>query len=64
VYVKNNYFVATGKINLHLGFIEKRYFHTLFNPDGDENANYIVGQGGFVASLVRFLLPIPAIAKN
>lgn len=60
VYAKNDYFVEEGKNNQYLGFIERGVFQYFYNLDGDEITTYVVGKGGFVASLVSYLRHTPA----
>ncbi len=57
---KGHYFVEEGKTSRHLGFIETGVFQYFFNQDGEEITTYIVGENGFVASLVSFFKETPA----
>lgn len=59
-YAKNDYFVEEGQTNQYLGFIEQGVFQYFCNLDGEEITTYVVGKGGFVASLLSYLRHIPA----
>lgn len=60
LYAKNDYFVQEMQTNQYLGFIESGVFQYFYNHDGNEITTYVVGKGGFVASLVSYLRNIPA----
>lgn len=57
---KGDHLVQEGRISHHLSFIETGVFHYYINNDGTERTTYVVGEGGFVASLVSFFKQVPA----
>jgi CRP-like cAMP-binding protein len=59
-FLKGDFFVQEGKTSRHLGFVETGVFQYFFNQDGEEITTYIVGENGFVASLVSFFKETPA----
>ena len=60
VFSKGDYFVQEGKTSRQLGFVETGVFQYFFNRDGEEITTYVVGENGFVASLVSFFKETPA----
>lgn len=60
IFQKGDYFVQEGKTSRHLGFIEKGAFQYFFNYDGAERTTYVVGENGFMASLLSFFKEAPA----
>ena len=59
-FTKGYYFVQEGKTSRHLGFVEKGLFQYFFNQDGEEKTTYMVGENGFMASLLSFFKQSPA----
>ena len=57
---KGDYFVEEGKTSRHFGFVETGLFQYFFNYDGTERTTYVVGENGFVASIVSFFKQAPA----
>ncbi|MBC7890766.1 MAG: Crp/Fnr family transcriptional regulator [Sphingobacteriaceae bacterium] len=59
-YAKGTYFVEEGHTAQRLAFIEQGVFQYVVNRDGDEITTYVVGKGGFMASLLSFFKQVPA----
>jgi CRP/FNR family transcriptional regulator, anaerobic regulatory protein len=57
---KGSFFSTEGSINQHLAFIENGVFQYYFNQDGNEITTYVVGENGFIASLLSVLQLKPA----
>lgn len=57
---KGSYFSTEGSINQHLAFIENGAFQYYFNQEGNEITTYVVGENGFIASLLSVLQQKPA----
>ncbi|MBC8033243.1 MAG: Crp/Fnr family transcriptional regulator [Chitinophagaceae bacterium] len=56
---KGEFFASEGKMNQYLAFIETGVFQYFFNQEGVEITTYVVGQNGFLASLLSFLQGVP-----
>jgi CRP-like cAMP-binding protein len=59
-FAKGHFFSTEGSNNQHLAFIENGVFQYYFNQDGNEITTYVVGQHGFIASLLSVLQKKPA----
>lgn len=57
---KGTLFSAEGVINTHIAFVEEGVFQYFYNQDGNEITTYVVGQNGFIASLLCVLKNLPA----
>ena len=57
---KGDHFATEGKVNANLAFINKGAFQYCFNQDGEEITTYVVGQYGFLASLLGVLQQKPS----
>ncbi|MEI9945142.1 MAG: Crp/Fnr family transcriptional regulator [Chitinophagaceae bacterium] len=61
VFSKGDFFVKEGKINSHLGFIEKGLLQYYVLIDGEEKTTYTTGENNFVVSLISFFKEVPAL---
>lgn len=59
-YSKRTYFIEEGHPAQRLAFIERGVFQYFVNRDGDEITTYVVGEAGFMASLLSFFKQVPA----
>lgn len=58
-FAKGDFFIEEGKVCRHLAFVESGLFQYYTLANGDEITTYVVGEGGFLTSLVSFLGQTP-----
>ncbi len=57
---RGDFFVEEAKVSRHLAFVETGLFQYYSLANGEEVTTYVVGEGGFLASLVSFLKQTPS----